>query len=226
MKPAGLAATGLAASWVVRILGASARLDLDADSEGRLEAAGEPFILAYWHDQVFLSVRFLRHAFLTQDRPLGVMASHSKDGELVARVASSLGVRVVRGSSSRGGREGLRALHREIVKHRTSLVVLPDGPRGPRHEAKPGVVVLSQLSGRAIVPMAFAASRQWTLRSWDRLSVPRPGCRIRALAGEPIHVPRELSDEAREHHRLALTSTLADLDDLVHAERAVRRPGS
>ena len=227
MRSPPLVPTALFAGWLVRILSASVRIDLDRESAGRLEEAGSPLILAYWHEQIFLSVRFLRKQFLTRERPLAVMASRSRDGELVARIAARFQVEVVRGSSSRGGREALRALHRVVSKQRASVVFLPDGPRGPRHEVKPGVVVLSQLSRAAIVPMAFVASRSWTLRSWDQMAVPRPGCRIRALAGEPLVVPRELEEEAREHYRLGLASTLADLNDVAvreaTAEAAARR---
>jgi lysophospholipid acyltransferase (LPLAT)-like uncharacterized protein len=62
-----------------------------------------------------------------------------------------------------------------------------------------------------VIPLAFAASRAWHLRSWDTMAVPRPGSRIRLLAGEPVKVPRELDDEAREHYRLGVESMLLDL---------------
>ncbi|HVS16531.1 MAG TPA: lysophospholipid acyltransferase family protein [Thermoanaerobaculia bacterium] len=215
MRPFVLAPTAWLGGWVVRALSSAARLELDPESQARLETAGEPAILTYWHEHIFVSTVFLRRFFLSRRRPLAALASHSQDGELVARIARNFGVRVARGSTSRGGREGLRALHRELVKHGASLVILPDGPRGPRHEVKPGLIVLSQLSGAPVVPLAFAASRAWRLRSWDRMAVPKPGCRVRVLVGEPIRVPRELGDEEREHYRLGIASTLLDLGDLV-----------
>jgi hypothetical protein len=213
VKAPPLGPTAVLASWLVRVLSASARIDLDAESAERVQEAGTPTILAYWHEQVFLSVRFLQRQFLARGQPLAVLASRSRDGELVARVASRFHVHVVRGSSSRGGREALRTLHRVVARQRASVIFLPDGPRGPRHEVKPGIVVLSQMSRAPILPMAFVASGCWTLRSWDQLAVPHPRCRVVAVAGEPIAIPRELDDDSREHYRLALASTLADLND-------------
>jgi lysophospholipid acyltransferase (LPLAT)-like uncharacterized protein len=224
VKPAALAPAAWVGGWVVRVLTSAARVAVDPESRARLEAAGEPAILAYWHEHIFVSAAFLRRHYLARGRPLTVLASHSQDGELVARIARRFGVRVVRGSTSRGGREGLRALHREIVRHGSSLVILPDGPRGPRHEVKAGLVVLSQLSGAPVVPMAFAASRAWHLGSWDRMAVPRPGCRVRVLVGEPVQVPRELDDETREHYRLGVGATLTDLQELL-APRAAETAG-
>ena len=40
----------------------------------------------------------------------------------------------------------------------------PDGPRGPRFTFKPGALLLSQMSGRPILPMAYAASRAWLIQ--------------------------------------------------------------
>ncbi len=46
-------------------------------------------------------------------------------------------------------------------------MITPDGPRGPRFEFKPGAILLGQMSGRPILPMAFAASRAWLIK-WDK----------------------------------------------------------
>jgi lysophospholipid acyltransferase (LPLAT)-like uncharacterized protein len=69
--------------------------------------------------------------------------------------------------------------------------------RGPRFKFKPGAVLLAQLSGRAMLPMAYAASRAWLIH-WDRFVLPVPGCRVVIAIGAPQQVPRVLDAAALE----------------------------
>jgi lysophospholipid acyltransferase (LPLAT)-like uncharacterized protein len=58
-------------------------------------------------------------------------------------------------------------------------------------------LLLAQLSGRPLLPMAFAASRAW-LFGWDRFVLPWPFSPIAIAVGPPVAVPRDLAlgDEA------------------------------
>ncbi len=115
-----------------------------------------------------------------------ILISASKDGELIARTMQYFGQGAVRGSSSRGGRAAFRAL---IVQARepVDLVITPDGPKGPRHQLKEGVVQLTRLTGRPVIPMAFACSRGHRFGSWDRFLFPFPFARGVFAYGAPVH---------------------------------------
>ena len=147
-----------AVATVYRTLGASYRYVVSRPE--RLDALlrGGPVVLAMWHDQAFAAARFLDRRLHHAGLGLTVIASQSRDGELVARLAGKLGIPVVRGSTSRGGRGAILALHRALVKHGSSPLLAPDGPRGPRHVAKSGAVLLAQFGQAPIVPLAFAAA--------------------------------------------------------------------
>jgi lysophospholipid acyltransferase (LPLAT)-like uncharacterized protein len=71
-----------------------------------------------------------------------------------------------------------------------SPVITPDGPTGPLHRFKPGGLLLAQLSGRPLVPMAFAASRAWQF-GWDRFVLPWPFSRIAIAVGPAVMVARD-----------------------------------
>jgi lysophospholipid acyltransferase (LPLAT)-like uncharacterized protein len=86
-------------------------------------------------------------------------------------------------------------------------VVSPDGPRGPRFQFKPGAILLAQMSGRPIVPMAYAASRAWLVH-WDRFVLPWPFSRIAIAIGAPHLVPRVLSPVALQALQGEMTETL------------------
>jgi lysophospholipid acyltransferase (LPLAT)-like uncharacterized protein len=150
----------------------------------------------YWHQHELFCGRYL-----LQQRPLGLvpgfLVSPSVDGEMPAKIATWLGARVIRGSSTRTGARALRDYYRLLVEEGVSPVITPDGPTGPRFRFKPGGLLLAQLSGRPLLPMAFAASRAW-LFGWDRFVLPWPFSRIAIAVGRPVAVPRDLAlgDEA------------------------------
>lgn len=213
-------------SWllggVLRLLGSTYRLDSVIGQEhlSALLDRPHPVVISFWHDRSFFLGYFLHQFVHLQGLDITVLSSLSRDGELVARLARSWKLRLVRGSASRGGQAALRGLHRAIVQHGSSPLTIPDGPRGPRHVAKAGAVILSQLSRAPILPLSYAAHRVWRLRSWDRLLVPRPFTRVVLAVGPLIRVPRHLDDEAREAERRRLESVLNELGDRAEAELA------
>jgi lysophospholipid acyltransferase (LPLAT)-like uncharacterized protein len=190
----------------------------------RLESlvASGPVVLTLWHDQAFAAARFLHRRLHRGGLALTVIASQSRDGELVARLAAPLGVPVVRGSTSRGGRGAILALYRSLARHRSSPLLLPDGPRGPRHVAKAGAVLLAQFGQAPLVPLAFVADRSASLRSWDRMTVPHPWARVAVAIGEPRRVPLKLDAGGLERERAALE---AALDALAVEAGAALEPG-
>jgi len=168
------------ASWVIRLLHASLRVRyLNLERPRGYWARQRPVILAFWHDQLLLMVKGYRGP------EARILISPSKDGELIARTMQHFGQGAVRGSSSRGGSSALREMVR-LKDEVFDLVVTPDGPKGPRHQVKPGVAQLAKLTGRAVIPMAFACSRGHRFASWDRFLLPYPFARGVYSFGEPL----------------------------------------
>lgn len=118
----------------------------------RLEAQPQ-YILTFWH------MHLLMMLYSRFRRPITVMSSQSKDGEISAQVFRYYDVGVVRGSSSRGASAALRDFVRK-ARAGSNLVFTPDGPRGPARVAKPGVIFAAQMSGLPIMPIAFAAKKK------------------------------------------------------------------
>jgi hypothetical protein len=151
--------------------------------------AGRPVIFLLWHG------RLIPLSYFHRQRGYATLISQSADGESIARIGRAWGYHVVRGSSSRGGSVGLRALVRHVRAGRC-LAITPDGPRGPMQRMKPGALLAAQLSGAPLLPLGAAADRAWWFGSWDRFLVPQPFARVHIVYGEPIHVPREIDDAA------------------------------
>jgi hypothetical protein len=120
----------------------------------------------------------------------------------------------VRGSSSRAGSGGLRALARAVQDGATA-VIPGDGPRGPRYLLKPGITRLARLTGHPVNSFYLLPQRAWVLRSWDALVVPKPFSRVVMVWGRPMPPPE--SNEAEEQVRLAVEATLERLRLLAEA---------
>jgi len=180
----------LLAAWVIRALHATMKISYvnraAADSYWQRE---KPVILAFWHDQLLLMVKGY-HGPRAR-----ILISPSGDGELIARTMASFGQGAVRGSSSRGGAAALREMVK-LAREPFDLVVTPDGPKGPRHEVKMGIVQLAKLTQRPVLPMAFVASKGHRFNSWDRFLLPYPFARGVYAFGNVLHFgEKETLDE-------------------------------
>jgi hypothetical protein len=204
----GLAA--FAAPLLIRILVGSCRVTLPrADLLARAKG-GEPFIGTVWHeDLIFLANVFRGTGF-------AILVSRSRDGEIGSRIAHRLGLRTVRGSSSRGGEEALGEIV-DLARGGATVAFIADGPRGPRREAKMGAVIAAKLSGRPIVPIGCAVRRAIRLNSWDRMWIPLPFTRIVARAGDPIHVPPDAARAECERIRQRVQEEMLRLEQIARA---------
>lgn len=156
MKPPRAVLTLLpyVANLAIRLVRRTMRLRYTGrESVDRLLEAGEPFILAFWHGQLFL----MRYAF--PGERITILISRHSDGEMIARTMELFGLHASRGSTTEGGAAGLRHLVRR-VREGYCVGFTPDGPRGPRHVAQAGVVQAARLAGVPIVPVGFGASKK------------------------------------------------------------------
>ncbi|MGA0027431.1 MAG: lysophospholipid acyltransferase family protein [Steroidobacteraceae bacterium] len=168
---------------------------------------------AYWHGQQLLPIRYLL-GLAGSGLRLGFLISPSVDGEVPAMLVARCGGHVIRGSSNTTGARAMRDFYEAMTLHGVSPAITPDGPTGPRQQCKPGALLLSQLSGRPILPIAFASRRVWRLKTWDRFVLPRPFTRSVLAVGEPIQVPRRLGEEGLEGWQARLATALGDLYEL------------
>ena len=189
---------------VLRALFATVRFHHEGEEHYRaLEARDQRILYAFWHGRLLP---------LVHDRArerIAVLISTHRDGEYIARTIEAYGFTTVRGSSTRGGAQGAKAMVRAGRDGR-DMAVTPDGPKGPAEEGKPGTVVLARLGGFPVVPIGVSASRAWRLKSWDRFLVPKPFSRAVVVYGPPIWVPRDLPREEE-------AAMLGQIDDAIRA---------
>ena len=151
-------------------------------------AKAPSLVPCYWHQHQLFCARYLleqRREGLT----VGWLISPSVDGELGAMMVRRSGGGVIRGSSTHTGARSLRDYYQALVKENLSPIITPDGPRGPRFKFKIGAILLAQMSGRPMLPMAYAVSRAWLVK-WDKFVIPVPFSRVAIAIGPPRYVPR------------------------------------
>jgi lysophospholipid acyltransferase (LPLAT)-like uncharacterized protein len=166
---------------------------------------GKTPIYTFWHDRVFLATYFW------QRRRIVVMTSRSFDGEYIARFIQRFGYGAARGSSSRGATGAIVEMVR-LMRAGSPTAFTIDGPRGPRHVAKMGAVLLAKKTGNPVLPFTINAERSWRINSWDRPQIAKPFSRAHVHIAPPIFVPSDASDAELEAKRDELQRALDDLD--------------
>jgi hypothetical protein len=104
---------------------------------------------------------------------------------------------VVRGSGTYSGLRAVRGAHQSLQQG-ISLTVTPDGPRGPRFKFKPGAIFAAQISGKPVIPVAYAAKPAFVLKTWDKFIIPVPFGKVCMAIGDPYFPPAELNDAQME----------------------------
>lgn len=174
----------------------------------RLRAAGQPFVLCFWHNRIMMSPYVW-----PGPEPCQVMISANRDGQLIAAIMRRLNTQPIFGSSSRGGRESFRIMVRSLRDGHV-VAITPDGPRGPRMRLKPGAVAAARLVGVPLLPTAWSNTRHRRINSWDRFLFALPFSRGVHLIGEPIDPRDGTIEEVTERLEQALTALTDEADQL------------
>lgn len=151
----------------------------------RLDEQGKLCVVCLWHNEFFA----LMH--IRARLRLSAIVSQSKDGEYLALFLESLGLKVARGSSSRGGLRALVSAARLMKEDRRHCCVTMDGPRGPRHKVKEGAIFLAAHAKASLLPIRLFSPRAKVFNSWDKFRLPLPFSRVYIVLGDPYQVGDE-----------------------------------
>lgn len=198
------------AAWIgyfaVLLIGRSLRWEIRGwENFEAAERSGRSLVYAFWHAEIFAATWFWRQ------RGIVVMTSQNFDGEYIGRIIQLHGYGASRGSSSRGGMRALVEMVRLVRKGRPAAFTV-DGPRGPRHVAKPGVMLLAKATGAPIVCFHIVPARAWAFRrSWDRTEIPKPFSRAAIFIAPPILVSADASEAEQSRKLEQVQATLSAL---------------
>lgn len=192
--------------FFVKLLSATYRVRIvDPENEQSVLRSGRQLVYASWHQRFFPGITF----FSTR-KPIAIIISKSRDGEMAARAVGILGWRPVRGSSSKGGKEALEEI-KSLATQKYKVGHIVDGPQGPFGTVKPGLIRIAQYAGLPIVPTITSGQNRWVFNSWDRFMVPKPFSRVIIRFGEPIDVPEKMDELEFKSMQKQVEKTLAEL---------------
>ncbi len=184
----------------------------------RLRATGKPVIFVFWHGQMLPLVHLHRNEGSV------VLVSEHADGEYITQILRRYRFGTVRGSSTRGAVKGLKGMIRAARRGR-DLALTPDGPQGPRFRFKAGALMVAQVTGLPILPVATCATAAWWMSSWDRFMLPKPFSRVNVEYGVPHLVPRRAGEDELRDRAAALESELMRMTERVNGRGGASEVG-
>jgi len=186
----------------------SIRWDVQDEAAVQALVSGPPCIIAFWHESLpVLPVLWLMVRRRGMTRRTVILASKNSDGQLIGLTLQHMGADLVSGSSRHGGKEAYEALI-TVLSEGAHVAITPDGPRGPRRQARPGVAMLAARSGITVLPVGAASRPAITVGSWDAMRIPLPFGKGVLRFGAPIKVPTGDWEASLPRIEAALTATL------------------
>lgn len=198
------------AKGLIRLLLKTCRIEVEGLEQFTNLVEHERGILMLWHNRLLILPEILRsktpahliyRAFISQ----------SRDGELLAILANSYQAGRTLRVSHNARHQALGKMIAQLKKGGEVMVITPDGPRGPRYQVKPGIVVAAKETAAYIIPLTWAANSFWQLKTWDKMILPKPFSCILVKFGESINIPKDSKKNLKEE-TILLQEVLKKLD--------------
>ena len=202
-------AKGWAISRVLRFQQWTWRLEVEGrDGYDQLVKNGDRFILCFWHGKYVPILPIMR------GNNACVFTSETRRGDVIAQICREFGYRYTQ-IPDRGGNRSLRRMEAALSETRSAGIAV-DGPLGPYHVVKHGVVRLASRLDFLLLPVSVDAGRKHVLTErWDLMEIPCLFTRVRLVIGDPITVPASLGQEGIAAFSLQLSQALESLDERV-----------
>lgn len=184
--------------FLINILFATLRMNIQNKPESFSNT-----VFIFWHSKMLAGWR------LFKDSDAAALVSRSRDGEILANLLGKWNYKVIRGSSSKGGKEALLDLMENVSKG-SPAVLTPDGPRGPANVIKNGVLLISLKCRVPVVPVRINYKHKIVLsKSWDRFEIPIPFSVCDVFFGEKYYYNTYLFDDELESFKNNLSSEMS-----------------
>jgi len=173
----------------------------NGDTISKMNSESKNYVVAFWHGSMGIG-------WYLHKSNIAALVSQSKDGDILANILKKWHYHVVRGSSSKGGKEALSTMV-ELLNRKYSLAITPDGPKGPVGKMKAGAVVAAKKSHTPLFLVGIGIKKKIVMKSWDRFEVPKPFTKVNIVYSEPILIEETLSLEET-------SSKIKECENLMH----------
>lgn len=173
------------AQWTIRMILKTCTIEFQGTEHLRSAVQNGKCIIALWHNYLAPAANFLD--MCAPEYQYAPVISGSRDGEILTRFLKRFKqcrpLRVAHDARH----VAVPAIKARLKEPQTIVVITPDGPRGPRHQAKQGATSAARETGAAIVPMKWSSSSSWTLNTWDQMMIPKPFSTICVRFTTPLY---------------------------------------
>lgn len=176
---------------IIRFLGLTSKIRV----HGKENLNANPSVYVLWHGEAVMMPWIYFNEFALNTKYASIVSEHG-DGEVASATLERMGIVTLRGSTSKGGAKALKKAI-SFIKKGGSIIITPDGPRGPRHSVADGAVAIAQIAKMPIIAVSCRASLAWNLKSWDKMFIPKPFSKIEFYVGEPFYVSGLSKEEAK-----------------------------
>ncbi len=145
-------------------------------------------IYVFWHNRLALMF-FLK----PKNIKVSVVISMHRDGKIIASSGKLFGINIIKGSSSQNSIAAMRNIENELRKG-NSIVITPDGPRGPVYCINSNVAKIASKIPLEIIPASYYSNKVKRFNSWDNFILPLPFSKIYFSIGKPVVMPKIVSD--------------------------------
>lgn len=178
----------------------------------------ETTLFAHWHgDELVL-------LYLIKSYRIATLVSTSKDGQIMNSLLGWIGGTTTRGSSTRGGAEGLRKLIKIVRSQKKNSSFAVDGPKGPIYKVKPGIFEMARFLDSPIYPCGVSCDRAWRFnKSWNKTYLPKPFAKICIFWGEELRYDLKSLDPRSEELAKGLETALRYSKDMSQKTLSVKK---
>jgi len=182
----------------ILVVGITSRIEINNENvSNKMWNDKKPFILAFWHSQLMM----IGYAWKSK-ATLNMLASSHSDGRFGAYIAGYFNLKNI-SIEAKNKSPSLRQIFK-ILNNGDYLGVTPDGPRGPKMKVSEGIIKIAVNSQVPIIPLGFASSKNFKLKSWDSFLITYPFSKCNFVWGEPIFIPSKTKDSELEQYKIYL----------------------
>jgi lysophospholipid acyltransferase (LPLAT)-like uncharacterized protein len=170
----------------------------------------QEYIFCCWHNRLFLGPHLL-----PRNRIINALQSSHSDGMITSLAFQYLGMKVILGSSKKGGMQAFRKMVK-CLQSGESVAITPDGPKGPKEVVKEGIIKLAQITQKPIIPLVWSTNRYKVFNSWDNFVLPFPFSKGFYSFGNPIYVEKKINEDEIKKATKNLQNEIKRLAELVY----------
>ncbi len=171
----------------------------------RLYADKKRFLFCFWHG------KYVQIFPLLEGYEVCVITNRSERGNVIAEVSLNLGYQSTQ-IPDQPRRGSLDLMKKELIAAQAGGVAV-DGPLGPRHRVKSGVIRIASAAGFDLLPISVGSRRKIVFQKrWDRMEIPLLFTKVCLVIGETIKIPPELRSAQLRDLTDNLAETILKLD--------------